>query len=151
MLFLIIYYIMFWHCWLGIRKSTQPVKIEWCDEVLVWLPVCSKVQIVCTWSSWCHCIPKLHRLLPHSNPHRFYLSGTGSPRLYSKIGHETGVSVVTYVPGSSCDAKILTKLLAGSALTDADPTSYNFLHIICSFTLHLCIIKICTKQPCSCN
>ena len=28
------------------------------DEVLVWLSVWSEVQIVCTWSSWCHCHPK---------------------------------------------------------------------------------------------
>jgi len=26
------------------------------DEVLVWLSVCSEVQIVCMWSSWCHCL-----------------------------------------------------------------------------------------------
>jgi len=28
------------------------------DEVLVWLSVWSEVQIVCIWSSWCHCHPK---------------------------------------------------------------------------------------------
>ena len=42
-----------WHCWLGVRKSIWPVKS---DEVLVWLSVWSKVQIVCILSSWCHCI-----------------------------------------------------------------------------------------------
>jgi len=26
------------------------------DEVLLWLSVWSKVQIVCIWSSWCHSI-----------------------------------------------------------------------------------------------
>ena len=25
---------MLWHCWLGTRKSIQPVKIEWWDEML---------------------------------------------------------------------------------------------------------------------
>ena len=35
------------------------------DDVLVWLFVWSEVQIVCIWSSWCHCIPKPHCLLPH--------------------------------------------------------------------------------------
>ena len=50
------------HCWLSIR----PVRIsELSDEVLVWLSVWSKVQIVCIWSSWCHCIPKPHHLLLH--------------------------------------------------------------------------------------
>jgi len=46
------------------------------DEVLVWLSVWSEVQIVCIWSSRCHCIPKPHHLLPHLNPDWFYLSGT---------------------------------------------------------------------------
>jgi len=27
------------------------------DEVLVWLSVWSEVQMVCIWSSWCHCHP----------------------------------------------------------------------------------------------
>jgi len=56
------------------------------DGVLAWLSVWSEVQIVCTWSSWRHCIPKPHRLLPHLNPNWFYLSGTGLPRLSWKRG-----------------------------------------------------------------
>ena len=28
------------------------------DDVLVWLSLSSEVQIVCIWSSWCHCRPK---------------------------------------------------------------------------------------------
>ena len=35
------------------------------------------MQIVCIWSSWCHCIPKPRHLLPLLNPEWFYLSGTG--------------------------------------------------------------------------
>jgi len=27
------------------------------DQVLTWLSVWSKVQMICTWSSWCHCHP----------------------------------------------------------------------------------------------
>ena len=46
-----------WHCWLGVRKSTRSVELS--DEVLVWLSVKSEVQIVCIWSSWCHCHPKI--------------------------------------------------------------------------------------------
>ena len=38
---------LLWYCWLGVRT----------DEVLVWLSVCSEVQTVCIWSSWCHCHP----------------------------------------------------------------------------------------------
>ena len=56
------------------------------DEVLVWLSVCTEVQVVCVWSSWCHCIPKPHHVLPHLNPNWFYLSGTGLPRLFWKRG-----------------------------------------------------------------
>ena len=52
--------------------------------MLVWLSVWSEVQIVCIWSSWCHCISKRRRLLPHFNPDRFYLSGTGLSKLSCK-------------------------------------------------------------------
>jgi len=44
-----------YHCWLGVRKSIRPVKN--CDEVLAWLCVWSEVQMICIWSSWCHCHP----------------------------------------------------------------------------------------------
>jgi len=74
-----------WHRWLGVRKNIWPVK-KLSDEVLVWLSVCSEVQIACIWSSWCHCIAKPHHLLPRLNPHCFYLSGTGLPRLSWKSG-----------------------------------------------------------------
>jgi len=68
---------------LGARKSIRPVTLS--DEVLTLLSVWSKLQIVCLWSSWCHVIPKPHRLLPHLNPDWFYLSGTtGLPRLSRK-------------------------------------------------------------------
>jgi len=51
--------LVLWHCWLGVRKSIRPVKIEWWDVgLLVWLFVWSKVQIVCLSSSWCQCHPK---------------------------------------------------------------------------------------------
>ena len=46
-----------WHCWLVVRKSIWPVK-KFSDDVLVWLSLWSEVQIVCIWSSWCHCHPK---------------------------------------------------------------------------------------------
>jgi len=62
--------------------------------VLVRLSVWSKVQVVCIWSSWFHCIPKHHHLLPHLNPDWFYLSGTSLPRLSWKRGRWTGLVVV---------------------------------------------------------
>ena len=67
-----------WHCWLGIRKSIRPVKIQWWNAgLLVWLSVWSEVQTVCIWSSWCSnsAIPKPSHLLPHLNPDWFYIPG----------------------------------------------------------------------------
>ena len=54
-----------WHCWLGVRKSIRSVKIEWwCVSVVI----CLVWGVYCLWSSWCHCIPVPHHLLPHLNP-----------------------------------------------------------------------------------
>ena len=36
-------------CWLGIRKSFLPIKIEW-----------RGAGVICMWSSWCHC----HAIIP---------------------------------------------------------------------------------------
>ena len=58
------------HCWASGRACSL-WKLS--DEVLMWLFVCSKVQIIRIWSSWCHCIPKPHHVLPHFNPDWFYL------------------------------------------------------------------------------
>ena len=60
----------------------------------MWLSVWSEVQIVCIWSSWCHCIPKPHHLLPRLNPDWFYLSGTDLPRLSWKRGRYADVVVL---------------------------------------------------------
>jgi len=37
---------LFWHCWLGCRKSIHPIK-NWSDEALLWLSVWSEVQMIC--------------------------------------------------------------------------------------------------------
>ena len=68
------------------RQKDHPACKNLSDEVLVWLSVWSKVQTVCIWSSWCHCIPKPHHLLPNLNPDWFCLSGIGIPRLSRKRG-----------------------------------------------------------------
>jgi len=47
---------LLWHCWLGLRKSIWAVK-KMSDKVLAWLSVWSEVQVICIWSSWCHCHP----------------------------------------------------------------------------------------------
>jgi len=38
----------------GHQKSMRPVK-KLSDELLAWLSVWSEVQMICIWSSWCHC------------------------------------------------------------------------------------------------
>jgi len=40
------------------HEEEHPACKKLSDEVLVWLSVWSEVQIVCIWSSWCHCIAK---------------------------------------------------------------------------------------------
>jgi len=46
-------YLQCFHTWLGIRKSIQPVKTEWWGAGVV---ICLE-QVICMWSSWCHCHP----------------------------------------------------------------------------------------------
>ena len=48
--------VLWHHCWLGVRKASGLQKLS--DGVLVRLSVWSEVQIVCIWSTWCHCHPK---------------------------------------------------------------------------------------------
>jgi len=47
---------LLWHCWLGVKKSIQPVKkFEWWGAGMV---VClEQVQMICIWSNWRHCHP----------------------------------------------------------------------------------------------
>jgi len=33
------------------------------DEVLAWLSVSYMVQMICIWSSWCHCHPAISRFI----------------------------------------------------------------------------------------
>jgi len=44
-----------WHCWLGVRKTIWPVKIDWRGVSVV---ISLKRGADCIWPSWCHCIPK---------------------------------------------------------------------------------------------
>jgi len=45
-----------WELWLGGRNGIRPVK-KLSGEVLARLSVLSEVQMICIWSSWCHCHP----------------------------------------------------------------------------------------------
>jgi len=39
------------------RQEEHPAYNKLSCEVLAWLSVCSEVQMICIWSSWCHCHP----------------------------------------------------------------------------------------------
>jgi len=47
-------------------------------EVLMWLSVWSKMQMICIWFSWCHCHPIISCFIKIQ---KIDLSGTGIPRL----------------------------------------------------------------------
>ena len=73
-----------WHCWLGIRKSIQPVEIEWWGVGVV---ICLQQGADCL--HMVQLMPLLSQnasLFPHFNPDWFYLSSTGLSRLSWKRG-----------------------------------------------------------------
>jgi len=37
------------------RQEQHPACRKLSDKMLAWLSVWTKVQIICIWSSWCHC------------------------------------------------------------------------------------------------
>jgi len=39
------------------RQKEHPACKRLTEDVLTWLSVWSEVQVICTWSSWCHCHP----------------------------------------------------------------------------------------------
>jgi len=39
------------------HQEEHPACKKLSDEVLAWLAVWSKVQMICIWSSWCYCHP----------------------------------------------------------------------------------------------
>jgi len=43
----------------GLHKE-HPVCKKLSDELLAWLSLWSEVQMICIWSSWCHCHPIQH-------------------------------------------------------------------------------------------
>ena len=64
-----------WCCWLGDRKSIQPVKMLEGDEVLAWFSVWSEVQMTCIWFGWYHCHPVI---FASEKSKMVYPSDTGS-------------------------------------------------------------------------
>jgi len=41
------------------RQEEHPACKTLCDDLLAWLSIWSEVQMICIWSSWCHC----HRII----------------------------------------------------------------------------------------
>jgi len=37
------------------QQEGHPACKKLSGKILAWLSVCSKVQMICIWSSWCHC------------------------------------------------------------------------------------------------
>jgi len=59
------------------RASRPPTYFDKFTPMGIGVVIClERGAIVCILSTWCHCIPKPHHLLPHLNPDWFYLSGT---------------------------------------------------------------------------
>ena len=73
-----------WHCWLGVRKSIWPVKIEWWGVCMV---ICwTEVLIVCIWSSWCRRHPQNPSCLVLLKFRMIFFCGVGLSRLSWKSG-----------------------------------------------------------------
>jgi len=85
-----------WHCWLGVRKSTRPVKkwvmSRWCGYLSA-----ARCRLFAYGPADATASQNPHHLLPRLNPDWFHLSGTGLPRLSWKSGRWTGVVVVAVV------------------------------------------------------
>ena len=69
--------------------------------MLVWLSVWRKVQMVCVWSSWCHCIPKPHHILPDSNPDWQNVPEHFSSSVLRKKTYKTPQNVSVHVTAKS--------------------------------------------------
>jgi len=69
------------------RQEEHPVCKKLSDELLVWLSVWSKVQMICMWSSWCHY---------HSIISCFIKIRNGLPFWCQKRGRSTGVCLSVF-------------------------------------------------------
>ena len=69
--------------WRAMRQEEQTACKKLSDGVLAWLSDWSVVQIICIWSSWCHCHPIISCF---SKSRMVYFSGAGLPRLSWKKG-----------------------------------------------------------------
>jgi len=120
-----------WICWLGSRKGIRPVKI-WVVRYMAWLSVWSEVQMICIWSSWCHCHPIISC---SSKIQNVYLSGAGLHRLSWKKG-----------PLNRCSSCIIVHNVVES-LTDMSVCVCSVLSLT---TLAMSWVQTCLLA-CSCS
>jgi len=85
-----------WHCCLGIRKSVQPVKIEWWGVVIC----LERGADSCTQSNWCHCHPKTQSSLA-SFKSRLVLPFWNQVVLEKRPLGGCSISRVVYIPSPS--------------------------------------------------
>jgi len=77
------------------QEGHRPVK-NLSGEILAWLSVWSKVQMICVWSSWCHCHPIISSSSKIQNGYTFLVpADPGCPGKKSLNGCSSS-SVVLY-------------------------------------------------------
>ena len=103
-----------WHHWLSVRKSIRPVKYM-SGEVLAWLRVWREVQMICVWSSWCHC----HSIIS----------------CFVKIHIDLTFLVLAY-PGYPGKRVRLSRCLSSTY-------SYYLCHFLLGFSFHRCLCHVC--------
>ena len=61
---------------LVVQQEEHPARKTLSDEVLAWLSVWSEVQMICIWSSWCHCHPIISCFVKIQNGSAFLVPAT---------------------------------------------------------------------------
>ena len=114
------------------RHEEHPACKKFSDEVLAWLSVCSKVQMICIWSSWCY-VPPPHHFL-HQNPYWFNLSGAGLPPFWCQIS--PGVLEKRPLNGCLSPLALITHCHQHTPLLCNWPSFLKLLHVGKSFLYH---------------
>jgi len=115
-----------WHCWLGVRKSMRPVKIDWwgADVVICLERGANDMHMVQLMP-----LPPHHFLL-YWNLDWFNISGAGLPRLSRKRGCYMGMCLSNWVRShSSTNAAVLFHFVV----------TWWFLPVTCVLLLHTVI------------
>ena len=141
-----------WHCWFGSRKSIRFVK-KW--RGAAWFSDCSKVQMSCIWSSWCHC----HSTISASEkPEWFILLGCPGKKtikrlcsvlLRSTINVSLLKSSVIYWSGHQVKYSHLYCIICCNSLNDVEAGINLHMSIRCYQNPVYWIIFLQSKTACS--